>query len=362
MLLLATLFILSAASAFGGVELIRRWALRRQLLDHPNERSSHTRPTPRGGGLAVVLVTMAASGLWLWFHRSGLPLPLWRYGLAGAGGALIAYVSWLDDSRGGVRSAVRYGVHAAGAALAMSAFGWWHDIYIPFIGDVHWGWFGLPVTFLWITGLVNAYNFMDGIDGIAGAQAVTACAAWLLLAGCAGTEMHATTVLGIVLAGSTLGFLALNWHPAKIFMGDVGSAFLGYGFAVFPLLASADAGAAGGRLPVFALLAVAPFVLDASFTFFRRLHRRENVFAAHRSHLYQRLVISGLSHQTVTLLYLFLGMISSAAALLIAAAGNQRLAGAMAVIAVGLVLGIPLLWTSVRERKPPHTTPRAPTP
>ncbi len=359
MLLLATIFILSAAAAFGGVELARRWALGRQLLDHPNERSSHTRPTPRGGGLAIVFVTLVAMGLWLWLHRGGLPLPLWRYGLAGFGGALIAFVSWLDDSRGGVHSAVRYGVHAAGAALAISAFGWWHDIYIPFIGSVHWGWLGLPITFLWITGLVNAYNFMDGIDGIAGGQAVTACTAWLLLglmlAGGAGTEMHAATVLSLVLAGSTLGFLCLNWHPAKIFMGDVGSAFLGYCFAVFPLLASPDAGA-DGRLPVFGLLAVAPFVLDASFTFFRRLRRRENVFAAHRSHLYQRLVISGLSHQTVTLLYLFLGLLGTGAALWFASAGNRWIADTAAIAAVVLVLGIPFLWTVVRERKQPSTS------
>ena len=133
------LFIFSTLVSFAGVELIRRWALHKRLLDHPNERSSHTRPTPRGGGLAIVLVTLAATALVLWLHRNALPLPDWRYGLAGLGGAIIAFVSWLDDSRGGVHSAVRYGVHAAGAALAVCALGWWQEIHLPFLGSVQWG-------------------------------------------------------------------------------------------------------------------------------------------------------------------------------------------------------------------------------
>ncbi len=352
------LFILSAFLSFAGVELIRRWALHKQLLDHPNERSSHTRPTPRGGGLAIVLMTLAATALVLWVNRNTLPLPGWRYGLAGLGGALIAFVSWLDDSRGGVHSAVRYGVHAAGAALAMCAFGWWHEICIPFVGTVQWGWVGLAVTFIWITGLVNAYNFMDGIDGIAGSQAMTACAAWFAAASL-GTGGATANALSLSLAGAALGFLFLNWPPAKIFMGDVSSAFLGYCFAVLPLLAAAET-EKNGRLPVFAFLAVAPFVLDASFTFLRRLRRRENVFAAHRSHLYQRLVISGLSHQTVTLFYLLLGVMGSGAALVFLASENSRLADIVAAAAAILILGLPLLWAAARERKTPPTTPRNP--
>ena len=350
-----TLFILLSVTlaTLVGVELVRRWALHKELLDHPNERSSHTQPTPRGGGLAIVLVTLVAAGGWLFLHRTELPQPLWRYGLAGLGGALIAFVSWLDDSRGGVSSAVRYGVHAVGAALAMYAFGWWHDIYIPFIGNVQWGWLGLVVTFVWITGLVNAYNFMDGIDGIAGGQALTASLAWFIpgMALFQYTGYPTMAVVSLILFGAALGFLLLNWPPAKIFMGDVGSAFLGYAFAVLPLLFQSDRGATGGRFPVFAFLAVAPFVLDASYTFFRRLLKRENVFAAHRSHLYQRLVISGLSHQTVTLAYLFLGLAGTLAALLFCGAETHGFGDAAAVVAPLLILGFPLSWVMVRERR-----------
>ncbi|MCX6038443.1 MAG: glycosyl transferase, partial [Chloroflexi bacterium] len=177
-------------------------------------------------------------------------------------------------------------------------------------GTINLGWLGLAITFLWIVGLINAYNFMDGIDGIAGGQAVVAGLGWIVL-GWLGNQTL-VVALGLLLAASSLGFLGYNWPPAKIFMGDVGSAFLGYTFAVLPVVAVQ-------RDPRFALagvLLVWPFVFDAAFTFLRRLLHRENVFTAHRSHLYQRLVATGFSHKTVASLYIglaIMGLVCSVA-------------------------------------------------
>jgi UDP-N-acetylmuramyl pentapeptide phosphotransferase/UDP-N-acetylglucosamine-1-phosphate transferase len=147
-------------------------------------------------------------------------------------------------------------------------------------------------------GLTNAYNFMDGIDGIAAGQGIVAAIGWGIIGLITGNPF--LTALGFLLAASCLGFLCHNWPPARIFMGDVGSAFLGYTFAVLAVIASQS----DPRLAFIGILFVWPFVFDAVFTFFRRLRKHENVFEAHRSHLYQRLVIAGYSHGVVSTLYI----------------------------------------------------------
>jgi UDP-N-acetylmuramyl pentapeptide phosphotransferase/UDP-N-acetylglucosamine-1-phosphate transferase len=141
---------------------------------------------------------------------------------------------------------------------------------------------------------------MDGIDGIAAGQAFIAGIGWMLLGKILGQP--AIVVLGMAIAASNLGFLFHNWPPAKIFMGDVGSAFLGFTFAFLTVWCSRTS----PRLAELSILFVWPFVFDSAFTFFRRLGKRENVFAAHRSHLYQRLVQSGLTHGQVSGLYIAL--------------------------------------------------------
>jgi UDP-N-acetylmuramyl pentapeptide phosphotransferase/UDP-N-acetylglucosamine-1-phosphate transferase len=159
-------------------------------------------------------------------------------------------------------------------------------------------------------GLTNAYNFMDGIDGIAGGQAVVAGVGWAIVGLL--MDLPFVFIFAGLLASTALGFLFHNWPPAKIFMGDVGSAFLGFSFACLAM-------AGASREPSLAIagvLLVWPFVFDTLFTFFRRLKNRENVFAAHRSHLYQRLVIAGYSHRTVTLIYMGLDVMGLLLALL----------------------------------------------
>ena len=307
-----TIIILILA-AFGltafGVEGWRRLALRRQILDVPNERSSHINPTPRGGGVIIFAVTLAF--LIVGAAQTGSLVFLSPFLL---GAVLIAVVSWLDDLYS-LPSLLRLSVHLIAALLLIFGIGYFKKIELPFY-NLNFGiWFaGQIITLLWIVGLTNAYNFMDGIDGIAGAQGLTAGIGW----GLAGwlVDDQLIFLFGGVLAATNLGFLWHNWHPARIFMGDVGSAFLGFSFAALPLLATRQTVDTGGGWIIFGFLVVWTFVFDAVLTFIRRARRGENVLAAHRSHLYQRLFIAGYSHNKISLWYGLLSVIGLGLALM----------------------------------------------
>jgi len=297
---------LALVLSYLGVATLRRWAERRNILDIPNKRSSHTLPTPRGGGIAIAFFVLFGFAI-AWLINPSWPV--WALSAYLFGAALIAVVSWLDDLRP-LPNRIRFAAHSAGAILAILGFGYWHSVDIPLVGQLNFGWFGFLVVFLWIVGLTNAYNFMDGIDGIAGGQAVVAGFGWAIL-GWLG-DQSLVGLLGLLLAMTSLGFLGHNWPPARIFMGDVGSAFLGYTFAVLSVIAAAK----DPRFFLIGLLLVWPFVFDTTLTFLRRLQKGENVFFAHRSHLYQRLVIAGCSHRFVTLLYMGLALVATILSLL----------------------------------------------
>jgi UDP-N-acetylmuramyl pentapeptide phosphotransferase/UDP-N-acetylglucosamine-1-phosphate transferase len=351
-----------AVLSWGITGAFRRWALKKRLLDYPNERSSHTRPTARGGGIGIVLVILAWGLFRLGRSFQGppaWPFDPWRVGLILAGGILIAAVSWLDDARRGLSPGVRLAVHAAAAGLVLLGAGGWSRIALPVAGTVSLGVFGFAAALVWILGLVNAYNFMDGIDGIAGAQAVAAAAGWFAVGRLAGNPALSTAA--VVIGASAIGFLIHNRPPARIFMGDVGSASLGYVFAVLPILVARTLpDPLAERAPVAGLLMVAPFVVDATFTFSRRLARRERLALAHRSHLYQRLVITGLGHGTVTGLYLILGVVGSAVGLAFLFVPDRTLAGLSAAAVLLLVWGAPWIWASTREKRAPKPAGVAP--
>ena len=323
----------STVVAYAGVTSMRRWAAQR-MLDIPNERSSHTQPTPRGGGLLIVLVTLA--GLWLAAPFLGIGWPVPALAAFTVGAALIAWVSWRDDLRP-VANRVRFGAHAAGALAVIVFVGFWHTVELPLLPPFALGWLGVPLTFLWLAGLTNAYNFMDGIDGLAGGQAAVAGLGWLALGQLVGLPV--VSLMGVLVAGSSLGFLGHNWPPARIFMGDVGSAFLGFTLATLAVLG----GLADARLPFAGVLVLWPFVFDTTFTILRRWRRSENIFAAHRSHLYQRLVIAGWRHRTVTLLYLGLALLG----VVLALAWATRLPGSALAAALLPPLCALLLWWGV---------------
>ena len=290
----------AALVSYFGVRCLHPWA-ERKMLDFPNVRSSHSRPTARGGGLVIVACTV--TGLLL-FHAFSDELSA-RIVLAySLGAGAVAFGSWQDDRRSLARL-VRFTAHVGAALVILVAAGFWQQVPLPLAGDLDLGWLGAPLAFCWIVGFTNGYNFMDGIDGLAGSQAVVAGLGWLGLGLI--SEQTMLSALGTLLAGSSLGFLGWNWPPARIFMGDVGSAFLGYTFAVAAVIASQS----NPRRAVAGILMVWPFVFDTALTLFCRLRRRENVFEAHRTHLYQRLVAVGLSHRSVTSVYVVFSIVGA---------------------------------------------------
>lgn len=318
----------AAAAAAIGTAWVRRIALRRSILDIPNERSSHVAPTPRGGGAAIVAVCVAG---WVVF---GLQ--------SGEGGWLaacalgVALVSAVDDVRP-LGTGLRMGVHLAAAVALGLAVGGWETIEAP-VGELGLGLLGLPLAVFWLVGLTNAYNFMDGIDGIAATQAVVGGAGWALAGAWLGNPF--VSLSGGLVAGGSLGFAIHNWPPARIFMGDVGSAFLGFVFAGLALYGE-------GRLPLASLLFVWPFVFDAAYTFVRRAARGENVFKAHRSHLYQRLVIAGWSHRRTTMVYAALAVWSASCGLAWLATGSA--AAAVAGLGIAPLVALGTTWAAERS-------------
>ena len=305
------------------VYLIRHYAERRQILDRPNERSSHVTPTPRGGGVAIVVLVTGA-GLWS-MKEAGFSHTL----IYLVCGLVIAWLGWRDDVSS-LSARVRFAVQGLVAAVSIYGLGYFKTVSIPLFGELQLGVVGVIITFLWIIGLTNAYNFMDGIDGIAGGVAFAGGLGWMMLA--SNMQNGFVFALALAIAASSLGFLAHNWHPAKIFMGDVASTFLGYTFAVLPLL-SADQ---GGDALMLGTLLMWTFIMDAGVTFIRRALKRENVLAAHRTHLYQRLVIGGYPHHIVSALYLMLTLL--AGVLSFEWSSGSRLAPPL------IIIGLPLIW------------------
>ncbi len=209
-----------------GIKVFLNWSKKNQILDIPNERSSHQKPTPVGGGIVFVSVSLFLFLFYLLITGKEIP---WSYF---GGAVLIAAVSWLDDLYS-IPVAVRFFFHSLAALLVIFGLGIVDNIYLPAIGNFQIGNFVYGLWFLWIVWLINAYNFMDGIDGIAAVQAVSAGLGWAFLGYLQG--IGEVFFFGLLIAVSCAGFLFYNWQPAKIFMGDVGSAFLGFTFAVFPL-------------------------------------------------------------------------------------------------------------------------------
>jgi UDP-N-acetylmuramyl pentapeptide phosphotransferase/UDP-N-acetylglucosamine-1-phosphate transferase len=289
MTILLVAWLTTAVASLILVDFARRWSERAGHYDHPNERSSHTTPTPRTGGVGIVLATIF---ILLFLQMIGGLGPTDGFNSLIAGALLVAAISFLDDLRP-LSAAVRFPVHVIAAVIVV-------------LGAGSWTWIGLLLTCIWIVAVTNIYNFMDGIDGIAGSQAVVAGVAWAILG--AAFQERAIAALGGVLAAAALGFLAHNWPPARIFMGDTGSAFLGFLFAALPLVSPRRN---ESFLP--AVLILWPFVFDGTLTILRRLLRRENIFAAHRSHLYQRLNAAGWSHARVTSIYIAIAALGAVA-------------------------------------------------
>ena len=276
------------AAATGVLSCLGSWALipllsRRGILDRPNERSSHTIPTPRGGGIAVVGALLSAWGLLALLGRASPSIAAVMLGAAA-----LAAVSWFDD-RGGLSQAARLAAQVAAATLGLLALphpaGALAALPVALIYPA--------ILLLWVWG-TNLFNFMDGIDGIAGGEAAAIGVGLVFLSATGTSGGPQTALLAAALTGAALGFLVWNWPPARIFLGDVGSVPLGYliGFLLIGLALSGNWRAAL-ILPLY-------FLADSSLTLARRLLRGERIWQAHREHFYQHAVARGLSHRAVT--------------------------------------------------------------
>ncbi|PRB75434.1 glycosyltransferase family 4 protein [Pseudomonas sp. MYb185] len=277
--------------------MLRRYALSRSLMDIPNARSSHSIPTPRGGGVAIVLAYLAV--LPLIGHQGWLSWPL-VIGLMGTG-ALVAVIGFLDD-HGHIAARWRLLSHFMAAAWLLA---WLPELpRLALLGtSFDLGLIGYVLAAVMLVWLLNLYNFMDGIDGIASVEAITVCVGGGLLYALVGIPMLATAPL--LLGAAVVGFLVWNFPPARIFMGDAGSGFLGVMLGGLALQAAWVA----PQLLWAWLILLGVFVLDATFTLLRRLMRGDKVYEAHRSHAYQYASREYGAHLPVTLAVLAINVL-----------------------------------------------------
>lgn len=279
LLILVALTFLVSVLVTGGV---RRYALKKSLIDIPNERSSHVVPTPRGGGLGFIVGLAVSLSILPFFPVSDLS-PDYFLGLV-----LIplAIIGFLDD-RYNLPSSLRYTVQLSTAIIAVVHYGSFPQPWLDSLGTGG-ALFAMGLTAIGFTALINFYNFMDGLDGFI--TSVTAIQLGFI-------AFYLNQPLWYLLIASLLGFLCWNWPPAKIFMGDVGSTVLGAVIAV-ALIQVQDVTLAWSSLAI-----TLPITADTIYTLIVRLTHRENIFQAHRTHIFQRLQQSGWSHSQVTLTY-----------------------------------------------------------
>lgn len=333
------LIVVTAALSYGAANAMRHAAARLGFTDVPNQRSLHVRVTPRAGGIGFAFIVPAAIAVG--DVLLGIPLtgPLVAVLIAAPA---LALVSLIDD-RSGLPALVRFIAQGAAACGVVASGAVLREIVIPGRPPIHLGAWGPIVAIAWIVFLTNIYNFMDGIDGLAASQAVIAAAAIAVMA--LWRDRSDVALAMALTGGGVAGFLALNWPPARIFMGDVGSTFLGFFFAAWAVLSSGDG---ASRLPFAAWAAVlSPFLFDAALTLVRRAIRGEPIHQAHRTHLYQRLVAGGWTHARTTILYSALA--AFAAALTLLYYGTGLMAPAVYAAAVLLPLSIPLLLAHHRK-------------
>ena len=280
------------------VGVVRAYALKKNIVDLPNARSSHVAPTPRAGGIAIVLPFLA-SLVALCFCRI---VDARTAAILVVAGCAIAGIGFLDD-RQQVTAKSRFAVHVAAAAFVVALLGG-----IPQAELAKWSlgnpWIGSAFAVLVLVWSTNLFNFMDGIDGIAASEAVFMSTALAYLSWLDAGDFGVTVAM-LCLAAATLGCLVWNWPPARIFMGDVGSGFLGFTVTALAIVACQR-----GSIPIEVLpILGGVFLVDATVTLFRRLVRGDRWLEAHRMHAYQHLARRWQKHRPVTLLVIAINLV-----------------------------------------------------
>ena len=281
------------------VGIFRQYALKKGVMDVPNSRSSHSVPTPRGGGIVAVIVFFF--GLFFFFFQLENFLSLKQLLAFLFGSMLVAGIGFLDDLKP-LAARWRFSTHVISAFLVLVIIGQL-PIFPIFGNTVDLGLWAYPFFVFAIAWLLNLFNFMDGIDGIAGVEAVSVLmgSAFILFLG---DEVVWAQVL-FLLAVCTSGFLLWNWPPAKIFMGDACSGFLGFILGAFAVVTSLTS-----AINIWAwVILLGVFFVDATFTLIRRLLRGDKFYEAHRSHAYQRMSRRLGAHKPVTLWVLKVNML-----------------------------------------------------
>ena len=267
------------------------------VIDIPGQRSSHTRPTPKGGGVGIVVAFLVGIAvLYGVASFARIADPYFRAVILAAAG--IALVAYLDDMFAWP-AWVKLVAQIAAAAIAVAAGLWVQEIRVPYIGAVHLGWFGPPLTLAWIVVATNAMNFIDGLNGLAAGVSMLACLILAAIAAWVGAWF--VYFAALILAAGLLGFLPFNFPNARIFMGDVGSQFCGFLLAILAV--------AAGRFDAVELsITLVPMLLfgvlfDVAFTLCRRGLAGDKLMQAHRSHLYQMAQRCGMPAVKVTLVH-----------------------------------------------------------
>lgn len=269
--------------------LIRRMAIKKSQLDIPNERSSHTKPTPRGAGMAVVISYVICLIVMLLTEKISNNLFL----TLTVPSVFVAIIGRLDDL--GRLTSVRWRLtgHFFAATVAVWFAGWLPPLPIA-SSAIDFGVFGNIIAVIYLVWMLNLFNFMDGIDLITGIETLTTCFAIAILL--ASEQENNLWMIAAILAASVLGFMFFNIPPAKIFLGDVGSGFIGFVFATFSIVIANENALIAWSL----LILLAVFVVDATVTLLRRIFTRQNVSVAHRSHAYQYLSGRTKNHLSVS--------------------------------------------------------------
>jgi len=283
--------------------LVMKLAVKIGATDKPNHRKVHAKVMPRLGGLAIFI------GVVVGYFVGGLH----NHQITGitVGGLVIILIGILDDKYELSAKVKLIGQIAAAGVVVVSGLTV-EFIHLPKIGVVEFGVWAIPITIFWIVGITNAINLIDGLDGLAAGVSVIVIGTIAVMAGLAGKEM--ILLIALIFMGSTIGFLFFNFHPAKIFMGDTGALFLGYGIAILSLLGLYKSVTLFSFVVPILILGVPIF--DTTYAIIRRIVNKKPIGSPDKSHLHHRLLAVGFSHRNTVLVIYALGFVFSASALL----------------------------------------------
>jgi UDP-GlcNAc:undecaprenyl-phosphate GlcNAc-1-phosphate transferase len=317
---------------------VRRFALEIGAVDSPGERRVHQTVIPRMGGIAIAAAFFLPLICLFAFETAAARVffehPMRMVGLT-LGGLLVCGIGVLDDLRG-VRASHKLLVQILAGAVAYLCGFRIDAVWLPFVGHLDMGVFGLLVTTLWVVAITNAINLIDGLDGLAGGVAFFACITNFVVAGI--NQDAAVLLLSASLGGALLGFLLYNFNPATIFMGDSGSMFLGYVLGTTSILGNAVRSSTTIAILV-PLIALGLPLIDTLFAMVRRFLERRPIFAADRGHIHHRLLALGLTHRRAVLTLYALSIMFTAGAIIVSIGRNWQIGAALAVLSV-MVVGV----------------------